>query len=350
MNEVNPDLLKILACPISGSSLVQVHDHLVSREGHKYAVVEGVPVLLVSSAEQTLHVAQASLDRSNGTLKAIDARAPDLYLETLGISEDQKDLTAILYQKSGSRLSVISTIIAATSGYAYAHLISDQGLSEVPIPEIPLPHGNGEHLLDIGCNFGRWTISAARKGYKPVGIDPSLGAVLAAKDLCSQMNIDAFFVVADARYLPFKNNTFDFAFSYSVLQHLSEDDVKSALRSVAKTVRPGGVVKIQMAAKFGVRSLQHQIKRRFTDPTGFQVRYWTISDLKNAYTTLIGETRISVDCYFGLGWQFSDWRYVRPIHRPILLASELMRRLSYILPPLKYVADSVFLESKVLKD
>lgn len=347
MQPVDPELLKILACPVSGGPLHQEGDSLVSELGARYPIIEGVPVLLLDDVDQTLHVARASLDRANGVPGIIDKRAPELYLETLGISEDQKCLSAKLYMRKGKRTAVISTIIAATSGYAYAHLITERGLSEIPIPTIPLPDGNGKRLLDVGCNWGRWTIAAARRGYLPVGIDPSLGAVLAAKDLCRELGVAGSFVVADARFLPFSSDVFDVSFSYSVLQHLSEDDAQAAIASIARVTRSGGTVKVQMAAKYGLRSLQHQIKRSFRPPTGFQVRYWTVPRLKEAYSRLIGPTRVSVDCFFGLGWQFSDWSYMRSIHKPILLGSEVLRRLSVVFPPLRYFADSVFMNSSV---
>jgi len=347
MERVDPELLQMLACPVTGGPLRQDGGSLVSQAGARYPVIEGVPVLLVDDVEQTLHVARASLDRAKGVPGIADTRAPDLYLETLGISDDQKDLSARIYNANGSRTAVISSIIAATSGYAYVHLITERGLSDIPIPRLPLPPGNGARLLDVGCNWGRWSIAAARRGYRPVGIDPSLGAVLDAKDLCQQLGVDAYFVVADARFLPFQPDVFDDAFSYSVLQHLSEEDAQAALASIAGATRSGGTVKIQMAAKYGVRSLQHQAKRRFAPPKGFQVRYWTVPSLLEAYTRLVGPTRVSVDCYFGLGWQFSDWAYMRPLHKPILLGSEILRRLSQFLPPMRYVADSVFLHATV---
>ena len=347
MNRVPQDLLDLLVCPISGDPLFQKGDCLLTSSGRSYPVIEGVPVLLNDDAEQTHHVARASLDRTAGKPGAVDTRAPQLYLETLGISADQKDLATRLYMRSSSRVAIISTIIAATSGYGYAHLIRESELSEMPIPTIPLQKAKGEILLDVGCNWGRWTIAAARQGYFAIGIDPSLGSVLAAKDLCKELKVHAHFVVADARYLPFRPDTFDVAFSYSVLQHLSEPDVETALASIAKTTREGGTVKIQMAAKYGVRSLQHQLRRRFETPKDFQVRYWSVPHLRKTYSRIVGETNVVVDCYFGLGWQFSDWSHIRPVHRPILLASEVLRRLSYAIPPIRYVADSVFLVSRV---
>ena len=92
----------------------------------------------------------------------------------------------------------------------------------------------------------------------PVGIDPSLNGVLAARRVTQQLGIDACFAVADGRYLPFRTGTFDQVFSYSVLQHLSKPDVCEILTDVARVLRPGGRSLIQMANMFGVRCLYHQ--------------------------------------------------------------------------------------------
>ena len=54
-------------------------------------------------------------------------------------------------------------------------------LDRYPIPEIRLPESQGETLPDVGCNWGRWSVAAARKGYAVVGIDPSMGGVMAAR-------------------------------------------------------------------------------------------------------------------------------------------------------------------------
>ena len=78
--------------------------------------------------------------------------------------------------------------IPYTSGNLYFSI--QNKLTRYPIPECRLPQGNGERLLDIGCNWGRWSIAAAQKGYRPVGIDPSLDAVLAARRVSRQLGVE----------------------------------------------------------------------------------------------------------------------------------------------------------------
>jgi hypothetical protein len=97
-----------------------------------------------------------------------------------------------------------------------------------------------------------------------------------------------------------------------------------------------------MANRWGVRSLQHQAYRKFHEPKGFEVRYWTIGELKAAFSEIIGRTDISADCYFGLGWQWSDFRYLSLRHKIVLMGSEVLKRLSHIVRPMRVLADSVF--------
>ena len=50
-----------------------------------------------------------------------------------------------------------------------------------------------------------------------------------ARRMAHQFAIQAEYVVADGRYLPFLDGSFVQAFPYSVLQHLSKQDVDSVL-------------------------------------------------------------------------------------------------------------------------
>lgn len=54
-----------------------------------------------------------------------------------------------------------------------------------------------------------------------MGIDPSLKAIRAARRVARQLGVEAFYIVGDNRFLPFRTETLDQFFSYSVLQHLS---------------------------------------------------------------------------------------------------------------------------------
>jgi SAM-dependent methyltransferase len=237
----------------------------------------------------------------------------------------------------------VNKIIAGTCGNLYKPLIGK--LPRYPIPEIHLPEGSGEILLDIGCNWGRWSVAASRKGYTTIGIDPSLNGIIAAREVGRQLKISARYVVADARYLPFASDFFDIVFSYSVLQHFNKENVRLTLKNVVRVLNPGGTCLIQMPNKFGLKQLFNQAKRKFREPEGFEIRYWTLPELKETFTKIIGPTTITVDGFFGLGIQKSDIDLLPLRYRFVVYSSEFLRKLSKKVGWIKYFADSVYVKS-----
>lgn len=341
---MDPWYLENLVCPLDRSPLSYRDGSLVSQAGQKYPVVDGVPVMLIAEAEQTIGVATSSLARAWGENVGVDLRASHLYLESLGISEAEKEGLVRLARSGGAEIDpVVAYMIGATSGITYKHLIGT--LSEYPIPDLRLPDSDGGLLLDLGCNWGRWSIAAARKGYRVTGIDPSLGAIMAARRVARQLNLPIKYVVADARYLPFKDSSFGVAFSYSVLQHLSKANVVNALSQVRRVLRPHSMSLIQMPNWLGVRSLYHQARRKFREAKNFEVRYWSIRELKRVFEREVGPSVISVDCYFGLGLQKSDEHLMSPLVRCAIALSERLRSLSEKFRAIRYFADSVYVAS-----
>lgn len=343
MGALDPWYLQNLVCPIDRSPCDYDGKQLISKGGRRYPVVDGLAVMLVGDDQQTIGIARASIERASGSPDKIDQRGPQFYLETLGISELEKLELLRLFQGNQCKIDPVAMMLmGATSGHAYKKLTGNPYLQEYPFPEIALPPSSGETLLDLGCSWGRWSVAAAQKGYSVVGIDPSLGAVMAARRIAGQVGLNIKYVVADARFLPFGDRSFKKVYSYSVLQHLSKDNARKSLAEISRVLDEGGVAKIQMANAWGVRSFQHQLARCFREANNFEVRYWSISELKDAFERIIGKTSVVPDCYFGLGWQWSDFRFMSTNGKVILFASEVLKRLSNIIGPLRLFADSVF--------
>ena len=300
--------------------------------------------MLVDGVEQTIALAGASMRRARGDEDVVDRRAPGLYLESLGICEAEKEEVLRMAGRCDLPVDpVVAFLIAATSGNTYKHLVGR--LDGYPIPELRLQNARGKRFLDLGCNWGRWCIAAARKGYEVVGIDPSQGAIMAARRVARQLDLPIRYIVGDARYLPFEESSFDIVFSYSVLQHLGKDRVKTVLSGVERVLKPGGASVIQMANFLGVRCLQQQLRRGFREARDFEVRYWSIPEVKKTFAESIGDTTISADCYFGLGLQKNAMGHM-PFRFKLLIAlSECMRRISESVGLLTYVADSIYVKS-----
>jgi len=258
------------------------------------------------------------------------------------VAGDVEEFTPVVFQSSEID-PFVQRNIAATNGAFYVPVIGK--LTEYPIPNLHLPQGNGKSFLEIGCSWGRWCIAAARNGYRPTGIDPSLKGIRAARRVAQQLGIEAEYLVADGRSLPFPDESFDQVFSYSVLQHLSKTNARKTLCDIQRVLRPGGNCLIQMPNVFGIRCLYHQIRRGFRETRDFEVRYWTASELISAFQQEIGPAKVFVDGYFSLNPQISDLRFMPRRYRAIVHLSEALRKMSKYFSPLMYVADSLYVSA-----
>ena len=230
----------------------------------------------------------------------------------------------------------VRTSIVKTHGNLYR----GRPLTRYPIPTFPLGPGEGRSLLDIGCNWGRWTIAAVRAGYAATGLDPSAKAIDAARRVAEQLGVPAEYVVGDARDLPFAADSFDVVFSYSVLQHLSKADVRLAVAEVRRVLRPGGTAWIEMPNARGLLNAVRRAGRGFAEGSGFDVRYWTLAELRETFAA-IGAVELLADGFMTINPQVTDLDLLRPRHRPVVRLSEALRRASLRAPFLVRIADSV---------
>lgn len=324
---MNDWLKNHLVCPRDKKELEFSENKLICSEKHTYPVFEDIPVMLVDDVEIT-H------DYINQTLQTIAD-------STKSSSENS---SAQNYSKVENEIDpFVQGEIPYTSGNLYFSV--QHKLTRYPIPECRLPAGNGERLLDIGCNWGRWSIAAAQKGYQSIGIDPSLNAVLAARRVSKQLGVETNFVVGDARFLPFADDSFETVFSYGVFQHFSKENVKVSLGEVVRVLKKNGHTLFQMPNKYGIRQYQQHRRRGFTEGEGFEVRYWTPTELMETFEKKFGQTKMTTDCYFGLGIQANDVDLLPMKYKLVVHSSELLRKLSRLIKPLTKVADSVYLES-----
>ena len=312
-----------LVCPRDKRDLRLNGSGLVCAELHRYPIVDGIPIMLVDDVPQTApDVSRRSLAAANSNISYVPHRPA-----------------------TGGVDSYVQHAIVGTNGNLYGPVAGR--LPRYPIPELRLPPARtgARDLLDIGCNWGRWSIAAAYKGYRPVGMDPGLESVIPARRIARQLGVEARFIVGDARYIPFRNGRFDVVYSYGVLQHFSPADAKLAIAEAARVVTGSGTVLIQMAARFGLLSILQQARRGFRDPSGFEVRYWKPSQIAAAFRSLVGPTTLSVDGYLTLNPQPSDLDLLPFGSRQIVRGSEMLRSLSNRIPALLEIADSIYATS-----
>jgi 2-polyprenyl-3-methyl-5-hydroxy-6-metoxy-1,4-benzoquinol methylase len=309
-------VIEELACPRDRTALTQDGDSLRCAEGHEYPYVDGIPVLVLDDADPT----QPGYWAQPEQIEAVRRAEPP---EVQGDGVDP----------------YVAELIIGTHGNLYRSLAG--GMTRYPIPAFPLPPGNGETLLDIGCNWGRWTLSAARAGYRPIGIDPSFEAIVAARRIARQLGVDARYVVADGRHLPFRDASFDVVFSYGVLQHFSKADVRVSLREIARVAKTSGYTWVQMPNALGARNVYQLARRRFREGDAFEVRYWTPRELRRTWGELVGPTALTTDGFFTLNPQTSDLDLLPARFRALVRVSDALKRASGRVRPLTNLADSV---------
>jgi len=325
---MNKWLRDILVCPRHKLELKDDGNHLACPGNDRYLVVDGVPVFLFDDGGPT----HAYIERTIEQVARIEA------------GEDADKVAVINVESTGDVDQFVKRELPYTCGNLYFSI--QESVTRYPFPELRLPDGDDRILLDVGCNWGRWTIPAAQKGYRSIGIDPSLDAVLAARRIARQLGVEPEFMVADARFLPFADDSVDMCFSYSVLQHFNKANAKISLSEMARVARTGGQILVQMPNKYGLRCLYHQMRMGFKEGReGPDVFYWTPRELSEVFGSQFGETEMTVDCFFGLNLQAADIDLMPLSHRVAIRLSEMLRTASGSFSPLVKMADSVYLRS-----
>ena len=170
---------------------------------------------------------------------------------------------------------------------------------------------------------------------------------MAARRVSKQLGVSAYFLVADARRLPFAANCADVIFSYSVLQHFDKNDVRQTLQEIARILKPAGTSLIQMPNMLGLHNLLHQLRRKFRRARDFEVRYWTPGELKKVFNSHIGPTSLLADGYFCLNPQPTDLDILPFEYGLVVKASDVLRRLSLRWAWMVYGADSLYVKSSI---
>ena len=147
-----------------------------------------------------------------------------------------------------------------------------------------------EKLLDVGCGRGLMMVAAAKRlsTGKAVGVDiwdpgdQSGNCSAVALENAGIEGVDDRVQISDgdARYLPFRNNTFDMIVSSKALHNIiNRKERESALHEISRVLKPGG--KLEIIDSFQYAKVLQQIDWKDIKASGLRFQMfppvrWTI--------------------------------------------------------------------------
>jgi len=96
----------------------------------------------------------------------------------------------------------------------------------------------GKKILDIGFGSGLYSVTFARSGAETHGLEVNDVLFKIAGENARDAGVNIDFRVYDGNTFPFADNFFDYIFSVSVIEHVS--DARMMVREACRVLKPGG--------------------------------------------------------------------------------------------------------------
>lgn len=118
----------------------------------------------------------------------------------------------------------------------------------------------GKLVLEVGCGLGTMAAQFAEQGAKITAIDITHRAVELTLKRFKTFGMKGNLEIGDAENLSFKENTFDFVFSWGVLHHTP--DTQRAVDEIYRVLRHGGKAAIMLYHKYSFLYYYHTLFKK----------------------------------------------------------------------------------------
>ncbi len=149
-------------------------------------------------------------------------------------------------------------------------------------------------VLSVGCGIGRVEKHLARHCRRLCAIDVSDEMIARARQWTAGVSNVEFFRTSATDLSLFPDDTFDFAYSLLVLQHLEYEDAFLALREIARVLKPGAPALVQfpkLTSPVYAAAFAQQATSR--DRSSARMRFYT-RDLAEQILSLAGLTIVEI--------------------------------------------------------
>lgn len=108
-----------------------------------------------------------------------------------------------------------------------------------------LPDLSQRRLLDVGCGMGTFTLEAARRGARAVGLDLAPAGIAAARRVAREEGVaGAHYTRADAALLPFATRSADIIIAADFTEHLDDATLERVFAELGRVAANGATLVI----------------------------------------------------------------------------------------------------------
>jgi ubiquinone/menaquinone biosynthesis C-methylase UbiE len=97
-----------------------------------------------------------------------------------------------------------------------------------------------DHVLDMGCGTGRFTIPLAKIAAKVTGLDMSAAMLKIAEEKADRLDLNIDFHEGDMAHLPFEDHSFDAVVCMLAIMHIPPENRERVFLEASRVLKPGG--------------------------------------------------------------------------------------------------------------